>query len=195
MLELVLARGFLSLSGPELQDHIQRLAPEAQVEYPHITVLAKNEIQEHSFDLGNVHISQESLQILSVGNVKDVEFLTVSWAHAQLYRKKLGLDPKAFHITLSKVDNHQISKDLTTTKGGYTAFLKIFRELPEEAMDYIIADLLTTSWHQELCFEFLKKFPNSYRAMIRVADNTQGREMVAFFQPLSSISASTNTEQ
>ncbi len=175
MLELTLTRGFLSLSGPELQDHIQRLAPGAQVDYPHITVLTKDETQKHVSDLNNVQISLESLQILSVGTVKDVEFLTVSWAHAQLYRKKLGLDPKAFHITLSKVDNHEISKDLTTTKGGFPAFLKIFRELPEDAMDYVLADLLTTSWHQELCFEFLSKFPSSYRAMIRLADNTQGR--------------------
>ena len=29
-----------------------------------------------------------------------------------------------------------------------------------------------TSWQQDLCFEFLKKFPTSYRALIRLADHT-----------------------
>jgi len=104
-----------------------------------------------------------------------MEYLTVSWPHAQLYRKKLSLAPKAFHIMISKTDDHEISKDFTTTKGGYAAFLKIFQELPEAAMDFILADLLTTSWQQDLCVEFLNKFPTSYRAMIRLADNTHGK--------------------
>lgn len=139
---------------------------------PHITVLAKHEVQKLGLDLKqDIKISQESLQVLSVGQVKEVQYLTVSWPHAQLYRKKLGLEPKAFHITLSRVDNHDIPKDFTTTKGGYPAFLKIFQELPEAAMDHILADLLVTSWQHGLCLEFLAKFPTSYKALIRLADS------------------------
>jgi hypothetical protein len=122
------------------------------------------------------NISQESLQILSLGSSRDVEFLTVSWPHGQLYRKKLGLDPKDFHVTVSKVNNHNISKDVTTTKGGYPVFLKIFQQLPETAMDFILADLLATTWQQDLCLEFLTKFPVSYKAMIRIADCTHGED-------------------
>jgi hypothetical protein len=193
MLGLTTFRGTLSLCGPELQEHIDKLSPKSQVDVcfsqscyecgidnvfqvPHITVLAKHEVQKIGLDLNSqIHISQDSLQVLSVGNVKDVEFLTVSWAHAQLYRKKLGLEPKDFHITLTKIDIHDVRKDFTTTKGGYPVFVKIFQELPEAAMDYILADLLTTAWQQELCLEFLAKFP-SYRALIRLADHTQGKE-------------------
>lgn len=134
-MELIPFRGTLSLCGTELESHIQRLSPGSQVEIPHMTILAKHEVQKLGLDLDlekTVKISQESLQILSVGKVKEVEYLTVSWTHAQLYRKKLGLEPKAFHITLSKVDRHDILKDFTTTEGGYPAFTKVFRELPEE---------------------------------------------------------------
>jgi len=105
----------------------------------HITIVAKHEAQRLNFDVGaKVDISQESLQILSYGQSKEVEYLTVSWAHAQLFRKKLGLEPKAFHITISKTDKHDICKDFTTTKGGYPAFLESFRALPESAMDFIL---------------------------------------------------------
>jgi atypical dual specificity phosphatase len=170
-MEIIPYRGTLSLCGPELADHIIKLSP-AQVEFPHITIITKYEAQKLGLDLKEeVDISQESLQILSQGQVKDVEFLTVSWAHAQLYRKKLGLGPKDFHITLSKVDKHDVCKDFTTTRGGYPAFLKIFQELPETAMDYILADLHVTSWQRELSLEFLVKYPTSYRALIRFADH------------------------
>lgn len=177
-MELVSFRGTLSLCGAaELGSHIQRLSEKCEVDTPHITILAKHEVQKLQLDLDiqkSASISQESLQILSVGKVKDVEFLTVSWPHAQLYRKKLGLEPKAFHITLTKADSHDICKDLTTTKGGYPAFVKIFQELPEAAMDYILADL-TTAWQQALALEFLHNYPNSYRALIRLADHTHDR--------------------
>ncbi|KAH8591103.1 hypothetical protein B0O99DRAFT_633140 [Bisporella sp. PMI_857] len=182
MLELAPFRGTLSLVGPELKDHILRFSPSTNVEdlVPHITVIAKHEAQKIGLVLeGRTDLSQESLQILSIGEVKDVQYLTVSWAHAQIFRKKLGLEPKAFHITISKTDIHDVSKDLTTTKGGYQAFVKIFRDLPESSMDYILADLLTTSWQQDLCFEFLEKFPNSYRALIRLADNTHDRPHIS----------------
>jgi hypothetical protein len=76
-------------------------------------------------------ISQETLQVLTLGHVKEVEFLVVSWPHAQIYRKKLGLEPKDFHVVISKLDRHDIPKDITTTKGGYPAFLKMFQQLPE----------------------------------------------------------------
>jgi len=92
-----------------------------------------------NFDVeAKVDISLESLQILSLGHSKDVEYLTVCWAHAQLFRKKFGLEPKAFHITISKNDRHDICKDITTTSGGYPAFLRMFRALPESAMDFIL---------------------------------------------------------
>lgn len=78
-----------------------------------------------------MEIPQESLHILTLGSVKEVEYLIVSWPHGQIYRKKLGLEPKDFHITLSKVDRHDIRKDVTTTKGGYSALVKMFEELPE----------------------------------------------------------------
>jgi atypical dual specificity phosphatase len=136
-MELVSFRGTLSLTGQELRNHVERLyiSRKCETDTPHITVLTKHEVQKLHLDLNieqAAKISQESLQILSVGQVKDVEFLTVSWPHAQLYRKKLGLQPKDFHLTLTKTNNHDITKDLTTTKGGYPAFLKIFQELPEE---------------------------------------------------------------
>ena len=105
----------------------------------HITVIAKHEAQKLSIDVNTkVDISQESLQILSLGHSKGVAYLTVSWAHAQLFRKKLGLEPKDFHITISNIDRHDICKDITTTRGGYPAFLSIFQALPESAMDFIL---------------------------------------------------------
>jgi hypothetical protein len=85
-------------------------------------------------------ISQETLQILTYSHVNDVEFLVVSWPHAQLYRKKLGLKPKDFHITISKLDRYDIPKDITTTKGGYPAFVKIFQQLPEAGTYPQLAD-------------------------------------------------------
>jgi len=36
-----------------------------------------------------------------------------------------------------------------------------------------------TPWQQDLCFEFLAKFPSSYRALIRLADHTHDRPHVA----------------
>lgn len=136
-MELISFRGTLSLVGQELGNHIERLtlSRKCEIDTVHITILTKHEVQKLHLDLNNekgAKISQESLQVLSVGQVKDVEFLTVSWPHAQLYRKKLGLQPKDFHLTLTKADQHDITKDITTTKGGYPAFVKIFQELPEE---------------------------------------------------------------
>jgi atypical dual specificity phosphatase len=178
MLSLLPYKGTLSLCGPELVDHIERLSPGSHVDSPHITIIEKHELQKLGMDpllQMDLSIPQISLQILSVGQVEEVEFLTVSWAHAQLYRRKLCLDPKAFYITLSGADRHDMSKDFTKTKGGYPAFLRIFRELPETAIDFLLADMFTTSWQQELCFEFLAKYPESYKALIRFADHNSDR--------------------
>lgn len=115
-------------------------------------------MQEHDIDLRHqtlASISQDSLQILAVGTCKDVEFLIISWPHGQIYRKKLGLEPKDFHVTLSKVDRHGISKDVTTIKGGFPAFVKMFQQLPEtgnilsssyEVGKLILQQLWTSFW-------------------------------------------------
>jgi len=63
MLELKSFRGSLAFCGPELADHIQRLSPKSQVDFPHITVLAKHEVQKLGTQIGSAQsreVSQKS---------------------------------------------------------------------------------------------------------------------------------------
>jgi len=63
MLELKQFRGSLILCGPELTGHIQRLSPKSQVDFPHITVLTKHEIQKLGIQIGSAQsreVSQKS---------------------------------------------------------------------------------------------------------------------------------------
>ncbi|KAK0214755.1 ATP dependent DNA ligase [Armillaria fumosa] len=65
----------------------------------HITVLTKDELRR-------------------IGGNKSVYFVVIIWAAGQQLRKRLGLQPKDFHITLTRTDSHEIDKSIYSLLHG-----------------------------------------------------------------------------
>lgn len=180
MLELVVSHDNrrLSLQGSELLDHVQRLAPD-HIAFSsstlRINIIEEGEVSNELLLDENMHISQEPLQVLSLSEVDEHKLTTVSWPLAQLFRKSLGARPRPLSISLyvSEISNSTI-RDITYTIGGYATFFKTFNRLSKINTNYICADWAYRSllWHKDHVYASLRSYPNSYRALNRVADVT-----------------------
>lgn len=122
-------RGYLALVGPQVDEiarnqishmknfvHAQHmphiLDPSSSF---HITLCTKEESRDNAVKGGLPpldSIDTRHLHVLGVGgNPKlGVFFVVVIWAAGQTLRRRVGLKPKQFHITLSQQDDHSIDK-------------------------------------------------------------------------------------
>ncbi|TBU48279.1 ATP dependent DNA ligase [Dichomitus squalens] len=185
-------RGYLALVGPQVDEiaraEISKMKSSMTAQHTahlldpcstfHITVCTKEEL--HDSAVKDVLPSLDSvdtrhLHVLGVGgNVKlGVFFVVIVWAAGQIFRKRVGLKPKQFHITLSPQDDHGIDKGpgsvLLETKN-------LAANLSENNPDLL--DHLAFTFHLEGMYDrarvaavgLCKIMPTSDRGFLRLGD-------------------------
>lgn len=101
----------------------------------------------------------------------DIAFIVIIWVSGQQFRKRLGLPPKDFHITVSVNDDHDIDKSITCLRAG---------EFDVQNASLECLDHLTFTLHNDRRYldakaysqEILLKDPESSKGWLRLADST-----------------------
>ncbi|CAD6890606.1 unnamed protein product [Tilletia laevis] len=181
-MKLMILRNSLSVVGPELAEAKDRLAPGLAVPSSftlHITLLSKAEYIAVGRPSIPENLSLSSVHILGVGSAGGrgdpqdgpaaTRWLVVVWNHGNAFRHTLGLRSKDFHITLTDTDVHDIDKGILSLEGGLHAAFDAFSRLGEDAADHTLASR-KTAWHPELARWTVRTWPESYKALIRLAD-------------------------
>lgn len=138
----------------------------------HITLLTKEEKRTlGSPDLGDVDLEHVYLLGPGANRSGTVRWVVAIWNHGNLYRKKLKLPPKDFHITLTDQDEHNIDKGITSLVGGLEALSSLLEGLDESALDHILASK-QTPFHPQLASQMVLRYPDSYKSYIRLGDCT-----------------------
>ncbi len=125
MATLIETRGYIAVVGEQVEksaksgfDSFINVIQVPKDYHPHITLFTKSELSQ--LKSRNIKVSPQELNIstkfvdLGLGSYENVYFKVVVWYEGNDLRKKLGFPPKHFHITLSKTDNHEISKNFKT---------------------------------------------------------------------------------
>ncbi|PBK69273.1 ATP dependent DNA ligase [Armillaria solidipes] len=172
-------RGCLALTGPKVEELVHTAIARSTSsttfdgEPPfHITVLTKDELRrqdersEHSIE----GLQADVIRIYSagIGGNKGVYFVVTIWAAGQQLRKRLGLPPKDFHITLTRTDNHEIDKSIHSLLHGQ------FPQSPSsDFLDHLAYTLHIAADHQterRYCIQLIQTIPGSHRGFLRLGD-------------------------
>ncbi|KAF9016890.1 ATP dependent DNA ligase [Hymenopellis radicata] len=178
---LLRTRGFLSLTGPLVDALAQNsldisgdlLRGIKTVDEFHITVLTKAEFQSSP-----ASIREGTLPLLDTSRIystgiggnasKGVFFVVIIWVAGQQFRRRLGLPPKEFHITLSHNDDHTLKKGITSLFYGQ------FPSAPSpDLLDHVIYTLHLFSNHieeEKYSIQLVKALPDSHRGFLRLGD-------------------------
>ncbi|KAG7444986.1 uncharacterized protein BT62DRAFT_970179 [Guyanagaster necrorhizus] len=101
-----------------------------------------------------------------IGGNKGVYFVVILWAAGQQLRKRLGLPPKDFHITLTRADNHEMDKNIHS-------LLQYPQSPPSDFLDHLAYTLHIAADHQmerQCCLQLIQTIPDSHRGFIRLGD-------------------------
>ncbi|KAK0489153.1 ATP dependent DNA ligase [Armillaria novae-zelandiae] len=154
-------RGSLALTGPLVEELVRTTIAHSTSSTAfdgdppfHITVLTKDELRRQDERC--------------IGGNKGVYFVVIIWAAGQQLRKRLGLPPKDFHITLTRTDNHEIDKSIHSLLHGQ------FPQLPSsDFLDHLVYTLHITADHQaerQYCIQLIQTTPDSHRGFLRLGD-------------------------
>ncbi|KAJ3003079.1 hypothetical protein HKX48_001969, partial [Thoreauomyces humboldtii] len=176
-------RGCVAATG----DDINHMANAAIIPVPkqdghyHVTLIAKHELQALStaqLSILHQHLENDghrpSADLINLGIAsappRTVFFNVVVWPHGDVIRARLGLERKAFHITLSEQDDHSpgLVRDATAIlDDGFNTELS-GRDFDAAFLAYFLTDRLeAASW-------LVRRFRSLHRTMpvvhIRLAD-------------------------
>ncbi|KAK0543018.1 hypothetical protein OC845_006339 [Tilletia horrida] len=182
-MEIIVLRNTLAVVGPELAAAVHRLAPTAPLpDCPlHITLLTEAEYLRAGRPAVPQDLPLDSIHILGPGSVGGriidtnsepdaVQWLVLIWHHGNAFRRNLSLEEKDFHVTLTNTDRHDVDKGLSSLQGGTPVMLSRFFQLDERGMDHVLASR-ATHLHAELSRHMVRAYPDSYKALIRLADH------------------------
>ncbi|KAJ8079568.1 hypothetical protein PM082_011155 [Marasmius tenuissimus] len=180
MANLHKSRGYMALVGHHIDTFASDAANnsgleasllDAQTPY-HVTVITKEELKGISEgSLTNIQIDTKRLFLAGVGGSKSkgVYFGVVIWAEGQQLRKRLGLPPKNFHITLTSRDDHDIDKGIDSL------LLDQFPDSPSpDFLDHLAFTLHLFAQYskaQNYAARLIKLLPDSHRGCLRLADS------------------------
>ncbi|GLB43541.1 putative ATP dependent DNA ligase [Lyophyllum shimeji] len=173
-------RGALGLVGP-LVDTIAARALEStrsltKTPLPslapyHITLLTKSELKTGPTDrVQKIEVDTRHIHYAGVGGSTSsgVLFVVIIWAAGQQIRKRLGLPPKHFHITLTTHDDHDMDKGIDSL------FPDQLPSSPAPAfLDHLAYTLHAFGRYQQaqdFGKELVLALPDSHRGFLRVAD-------------------------
>ncbi|KAI0701247.1 ATP dependent DNA ligase [Cerioporus squamosus] len=142
----------------------------------HITVLTKDEIRDLVLTEGIPPLQDVDTRHLHVagvgGSVKHgVFYVVIVWAAGQTLRKCVGLEPKNFHVTLSKRDDHALDKGIDSVLPGLASPSLTLNE-PD------LLDHLAFTFHidgefdraRTTAYDLCKAAPASERGFLRLGD-------------------------
>lgn len=178
-------QGYLAAIGPQVDLIAQSNIAESELQRSslfctppyHITIISKDECRDlhaRNVPYTTAFSSVETTSIISLGlgghPRKDVQFVVLIWNSAQAVRKRLGLPPKQFHITLSPHDDHLIDKGISSLLEPWNTILGRLtaRELDHAAL----ALLLEANLHlaSETAIKLCSVSADSEKGFIRLAD-------------------------
>lgn len=133
-LELGLYHGTLALLGPSLDSYRSDICP-----IPHITLLSPAEYKEAGRpDPRSIKIPLAHVYALGEGQSKDGgRWAVVVWNHADVWRRKLGLERKQYHITLSGPNIHDTNRGLRSLQASVESTAGSVKRLGLEGMDHV----------------------------------------------------------
>uniref|UniRef100_A0A7S4NBN1 Swiss Army Knife 2H phosphoesterase domain-containing protein n=1 Tax=Guillardia theta TaxID=55529 RepID=A0A7S4NBN1_GUITH len=175
--------GYIGVFGDEIDTYAKEASEQEHVDMPHtapyhMTLIAKFEIQqlvlENRISLEGLVEEAQQLESRSIyplgvgGDPKGVCWVVMVWNAGNIFRKKLGLPCKQFHITLSKVDDHNVDKGVRSLRDeGFTA------RLDSSQMDHLVVSCnlggessLASCYAREMC----ARFPEVGKGWIRLGD-------------------------
>ncbi|KAF5351018.1 hypothetical protein D9756_008278 [Leucocoprinus leucothites] len=176
-------RGFWALTGPDVDSIAHTTAHAysnlankvlvAQIPY-HITLITKDELRklpsatldrlQHTFDQFDIgHIFNAGVG----GGKGGVFFAVIIWANGQQLRKRLGLSPKHFHITLTTHEDHDMDKSIRSLLFGQPSI-----ETPE-FFDHSSFTSFIFSQHseaRETALKLMTTYSDSLKGFLRFAD-------------------------
>ncbi|EMD32663.1 hypothetical protein CERSUDRAFT_126750 [Gelatoporia subvermispora B] len=157
----------------------------------HITVVTKDELRalpnQARVRAEAEHADTQHILALGLGGYpkSNVFFVVIVWAAGQVLRKRLGLPPKHFHITLSAADQHDVPKGL----GALLPSEPVLPETPNPALlDHLALTLQLFGEYTragEVAAALCAAAPTSERGFLRLGDaarkaGTPKRAMLAF---------------
>ncbi|PPR02339.1 hypothetical protein CVT24_011684 [Panaeolus cyanescens] len=171
-------RGTISLTGPSIDalaaasTSNTAAANYSKTSMPyHITLITKDELRNLDPEqVASLKPDVRYVHSLGLGGLPNskVYWVVVVWAAGQQARKKLGLPPKDFHITLSANDIHDIDKGVKSLLPG-----QIPTDPDPRLLDHLIFTLHAMGQFQEAseyCSRLLLDDPSSAKGYLRLAD-------------------------
>ena len=137
----------------------------------HVTLFTKAELRDiPSGQLDSLHVDTRRIHSAGIGGNPGagVLFVVIIWAAGQQLRKRLGLSPKHFHITLTGQDNHNMDKGIDSLLPDQ------FPSTPTpDFLDHLAFTLHAFEMYQraqQFCKPLILTLPYSYRGFLRMAD-------------------------
>ena len=176
MASLHKSRGYIALLGDLIDSFasnaisnsgLEARVLDVQTPY-HVTVITKEELKGiPEGNLTNLQVDPTRLFLAGVGGSrsKEVYFGVVIWAEGQQFRKRLGLPPKNFHITLTSRDNHDMDKGIDSLLPGQ------FPDSPSpDFLDHLVFTLHLFGQYtksQHYATHLMNLLPDSHRGYLR----------------------------
>lgn len=185
-------RGYISLGGEDIDTvatsairdmKLRVMDLQIQTSPFHITLITKDEKRNLSpaglaslakftsagvAEIGTFHNLGTAYVKRSGG---DVAFIVIIWVSGQQIRKRLGLPPKDFHITISAKDDHGIDKSVTCLRAGEFDV----QNASLECLDHLTFTLHNSGRYidaKSYSQDILLKDPESFKGWLRLADAT-----------------------
>ncbi|KAJ3573069.1 hypothetical protein NP233_g2670 [Leucocoprinus birnbaumii] len=176
-------RGVWALTGPGIDQLVQtatdacpdvsHLQCNNKMPY-HVTLVSKEELRDLPFrSLDQLQPTADQIDIgqlfsAGIGGGKNgVFFVVIIWANGQQLRKRLGLPPKHFHITLSPHDDHDMDKSISSLLHGQRSNRSL------DFLDHSSFTSFTFSRYIEATTtakELIALHPQSQKGFLRFAD-------------------------
>lgn len=135
----------------------------------HITLTSKGELRDSSIRLNQLQQELDTNHVFAagVGGKNGVFFVVVIWAAGQQLRKRFGLPPKHFHITLSPHDDHEMDKSIQSLLPDQPPLSS------PEFLDHSSFTSFIFSRHTEaksFALELMNTCPDSQKGFLRFAE-------------------------
>lgn len=151
---------------------------------PHVTLLSKDEIHglgDRKDELMMLLPTIDIGRIVPLGVVhhdaKDVRFIVLVWNAGQLVRKRYGLRPKQFHITLSKHDDHTIDKGYKSLSTPLDLAAFGLNDLDHIAVSFDLYDPAEPSVASEVALHMCMSHRSSEKGFVRLGDASFRRQL------------------
>lgn len=189
--EIIVKRGggYIGAFGSRIDEIARRFNQETTIVNPttspyHVTLLTKDELRDCSGEslLNLEQVSEDACKIDTKhiypiglgGDPRSVCWIVVIWNAGNIFRKKLGLSSKQFHITLTGNDEHTVDKGLNSLREPISS-----DRLDINVLDHIVLSFqLNEQYDQAYVYarEMCQYHGQSEKGWLRLADLARRNE-------------------